>query len=454
MSLDQTEIGAATDDLTETITINDTTAPSPNIAVLPTLTGQCSVTVSGTPTASDGCGGGITINGTTSDPLIYTSQGTFTVNWSYNDGNGNISSQTQTITVDDTIDPTASNPVGITAECVAPAADISLVIDETDNCTASPVVAFVSDSGLVGSNPGVITRTYSITDAAGNSINVTQAITINDTTNPTASNPVGITAECVAPAADISLVIDEADNCTASPVVAFVSDSGLVGSNPGVITRTYSITDAAGNSINVTQAITINDTTNPTASNPVGITAECVAPAADISLVIDEADNCTASPVVAFVSDSGLVGSNPGVITRTYSITDAAGNSINVTQAITINDTTNPTASNPVGITAECVAPAADISLVIDEADNCTASPVVAFVSDSGLVGSNPGVITRTYSITDAAGNSINVTQAITINDTTNPTASNPVGITAECVAPAADISLVIDEADNCTASQ
>ena len=294
---------------------------------------------------------------------------------------------------------------------------------------------------MVGSNPGVITRTYSITDAAGNSINVTQAITINDTTNPTASNPVGITAECVAPAADISLVIDEADNCTASPVVAFVSDSGLVGSNPGVITRTYSITDAAGNSINVTQAITINDTTNPTASNPVGITAECVAPAADISLVIDEADNCTASPTVAFVSDSALVGTNPGIITRTYSITDAAGNSINVTQAITINDTTNPTASNPVGITAECVAPAADISLVIDEADNCTASPVVAFVSDSGLVGSNPGVITRTYSITDAAGNSINVTQAITINDTTNPTASNPVGITAECVAPAADIS-------------
>ena len=46
------------------------------------------------------------------------------------------------------------------------------------------------------------------------------------------------------------------------------------------------------------------------------------------------------------------------------------------------------------------------ISLVVtDEADNCTATPTVAFVSDSALVGTNPGIITRTYSITDAAGN-------------------------------------------------
>ena len=63
-----------------------------------------------------------------------------------------------------------------------------------------------------------------------------------------------------------------------------------------------------------------------------------------------------------------------------------------------------------------------DITVVTDEADNCTATPTVAFVSDSGLVGTNPGIITRTYSITDAAGNSITVTQSITVNDTIDPT--------------------------------
>ncbi|WP_282083916.1 hypothetical protein, partial [Aquimarina aggregata] len=68
-------------------------------------------------------------------------------------------------------------------------------------------------------------------------------------------------------------------------------------------------------------------------------------------------------------------------ITRTYSVTDAAGNSINVTQTITINDTTDPTASNPSPISAQCSAPAPDVTVVTDEADNC-GTATVAFVSD------------------------------------------------------------------------
>ncbi|MBI6118394.1 hypothetical protein I6U49_16905, partial [Salegentibacter sp. F63223] len=60
--------------------------------------------------------------------------------------------------------------------------------------------------------------------------------------------------------------------------------------------------------------------------------------------------------------------------------------------------------------------------MVTDEADNCTANPTVAFVSDVSDGNSNPEIITRTYSVTDDAGNSINVTQEITVNDTTDPT--------------------------------
>ncbi|WP_281991746.1 hypothetical protein, partial [Aquimarina aggregata] len=76
-------------------------------------------------------------------------------------------------------------------------------------------------------------------------------------------------------------------------------------------------------------------------------------------------------------------------------------------------------------------------------ADNC-GTPTVAFVSD---VNTSLGVITRTYSVTDAAGNSINVTQTITINDTTDPTASNPTAINAQCAAPTPDVTVVTDEA-------
>ncbi|HLP65843.1 T9SS type A sorting domain-containing protein, partial [Flavobacterium sp.] len=49
------------------------------------------------PTATDNCAG--TITATTNDPLTYNTQGTYTVTWSYNDGNGNTSTQQQTVIV-------------------------------------------------------------------------------------------------------------------------------------------------------------------------------------------------------------------------------------------------------------------------------------------------------------------------------------------------------------------
>ena len=85
-------------------------------------------------------------------------------------------------------------------------------------------------------------------------------------------------------------------------------------------------------------------------------------------------------------------------------MTDSCDNRILVTQTITIDDITNPTASaTRLPITIECITdlPATDITVVTDEADNC-GTPVVAFVSDASNGASCPEVITRTYSVTDS----------------------------------------------------
>ena len=317
------------------------------------------------------------------------------------------------------------------------------------------MIAFVSDVSNGLTCPETITRSYSVTDACGNTINVLQTITVDDNINPTASNPVPVTVQCIGdvPAADITVVTDEADNCGV-PVVAFVSDVSNGLTCPETITRTYSVTDACGNTINVLQTITVDDNINPTASNPAPVTVQCIGdvPAADITVVTDESDNCGV-PVVAFVSDVSNGLTCPETITRTYSVTDACGNTINVSQTITVDDNINPTASNPVPVTVQCIGdvPAADITVVTDEADNCGV-PVVAFVSDVSNGLTCPETITRSYSVTDACGNTINVLQTITIDDNINPTASNPAPVTVQCIGdvPAADITVVTDESDNC----
>jgi hypothetical protein len=68
--------------------------------------------------------------------------------------------------------------------------------------------------------------------------------------------------------------------------------------------------------------------------------------------------------------------------------------------------------------------PAADITVVDDEADNC-GTPTVTFVGDGtpSLVGCTETTV-RTYKVADACGNFINVTQNLirTVDTPTIPT--------------------------------
>lgn len=93
---------------TISVTIGDTDKPVPNTNPLPTITGDCTTSITTTPTATDICAGIITA--TTSDPLTYSTPGNYTINWVYNDGNGNIENQTQNITITAVPLPTAASP--------------------------------------------------------------------------------------------------------------------------------------------------------------------------------------------------------------------------------------------------------------------------------------------------------------------------------------------------------
>src|SRR5438045_9089036 len=58
----------------QTVVIDDVTPPA--VPVLASVTGECGATVTA-PTTTDTCAG--TITGTTGDPLVYSTQGTFTI---------------------------------------------------------------------------------------------------------------------------------------------------------------------------------------------------------------------------------------------------------------------------------------------------------------------------------------------------------------------------------------
>ncbi|MCG8604446.1 T9SS type A sorting domain-containing protein, partial [bacterium] len=118
------------------VNVIDNTAPVPDVATLPDASGECSVTLTA-PTATDNCAGSITA--TTTDPTTYTTQGSFSVTWTYDDGNGNTSQQTQNVIVDDVTDPV------VTCSATSTGEDEELIIkfSATDNCGVASLTAVI-----------------------------------------------------------------------------------------------------------------------------------------------------------------------------------------------------------------------------------------------------------------------------------------------------------------------
>jgi gliding motility-associated-like protein len=437
-------------DVTQLIIINDTQIPVMNAAP-GALAVQCAGDVPAMTNLgwTDNCDGAGSLAGSdVSDGLSCPE--TITRTWTYTDACGNVSiAVTQTITVDDTTLPTATNPLPQIG--VPPAFDPTQVTDEADNCGV-PTVTNGGDVSDGGNCPEIITRTYVITDACGNSINVIQTFTIGDAIMPTASNPADDYVQCIGdvPAWDVTVVIDEADN-GGVPVVTWESDMSDGLSCPETITRLYRVTDNCGNYIFVSQSIVVLDMTPPSASAPGPASYQCIGdvPIGNPGMLISFSDNCTAVPTVAYIGDVSNGLTCPETILRSWTVTDDCGNSTQVDQLITVQDTQAPVlAAQPADLTVECLGNVPAMTN-LGWTDNCDGAGSIAGVDGALVGGPCGGTITRTWTYTDACGNNATVTQTITVDDTTPPTASNPIGQSG--VPPVFDPTQVTDEADNCS---
>ena len=434
--------------------VEDTTAPVPPTAPAD-LSLQCSdeVPAPGELTATDNCSPDITVTGVDTDNGGSGCPGdalVITRTWTFEDACGNSSSIDQTITViDDTAPVLSGVPGEATVQCDAiPAAANPTA---TDNCDPNPVVS-LNETSAPGScaNEQIITRTWTATDACGNSSMESQTITVIDDTAPVLSGVPGeATVQCDAiPAAANPTATD---NCDPNPVVS-LNETSAPGScaNEQIITRTWTATDACGNSSMESQIITVIDDTAPVLSGVPGeATVQCDAiPAAANPTATD---NCDPNPVVS-LNETSAPGScaNEQIITRTWTATDACGNSSMESQIITVIDDTAPVLSGVPGeATVQCDAiPAAANPTATD---NCDPNPVVS-LNETSAPGScaNEQIITRTWTATDACGNSSMESQIITVIDDTAPVLSGVPGeATVQCDAiPAAANPTATDNCD------
>ncbi|MET3886003.1 HYR domain-containing protein [Niastella sp. OAS944] len=387
----------------QNVVIEDVTPPA--VPVLTNLTDECSVTATA-PTTTDNCSG--TITGTTTDPLTYTTQGTHTIHWSFDDGNGNISTANQNVVIEDVTPPAVPTLANVTGECSATATAPTT----TDNC-AGTITGTTTDP-LTYTTQGTHVIHWSFDDGNGNTSTANQNVVIEDVTPPAVPTLANVTGECSATATAPTTT----DNC--SGTITGTTTDPLTYTTQGTHVIHWSFDDGNGNISNANQNVVINDVTPPAVPTLANVTGECSATATSPTTT----DNCTGT--ITGTTTDPLTYTTQGTHVIHWSFDDGNGNISTANQNVIVDDITPPAVPVLSNITGECSATATAPTTT----DNC-AGTITGTTTDPLTYTSGTHIIH--WSFNDGNGNISTADQNVIINDVTPPATPVLNNITAEC---------------------
>lgn len=428
--------GCVTSGACSSITINfsDSIAPVPDSATLDTLTAECALTVTDFPTATDNCVSAVTA--TTTDSLTYDSAGVYIITWTYSEENGNSSTQTQVVVIEDLTPPV---PDSTSLDTVFGDCDaiVSGVPTATDNCLGS-VTGTTSDP-LTYSAQGTYTITWSFTDSAGNTATQPQTVVIDDLTPPVADS---LALDTVFGQCDAVVLTSPTATDSCSGAISGSTSDPLSYNSQGTYVITWTYADGNGNSTTQDQIVVVDDTIAPVPSSSGldTIYGECSAAVATTPTAVD---NCAGS-MVGVTSDP-LTYTAQGTHTVSWQFDDGNGNVAIQLQVLIVEDTTAPVpdlATLPT-IEGECDAAIAATPTALD---NCTG--VITATTSDPLSYNAQGLYTVTWAYDDGNGNVFTQVQIVNVNDTTSPELTCPDDI-AICN-PTTDQIGLVDSSDNC----
>lgn len=423
ISLMVTDASANSSNCMVMITVEDTTAPEPELVELdPVSIPGCDGIGAGIgfdeddaldeleaylggllpsliPTAEDiVCAG--TLNGTITDSepdFLGGAPGVYEITWTYNDGT-NTSTQTQMVTVENDAPVFMNCPGDITIieddNIGFPCSEPHIWVAPTaDDCQDGMMITGIQSSHAPGANfnVGNTLVTYIATDSDGNSGYCYFTVTVEDNTPPVLNNTNG--GPSYGPFTNCGRIVTWTGSVTASDPCSSPSSRTVVrttipaGRNTtsgsffpsGTTTIVYTATDASGNSTSTELVITVVDPTSPTftscptsttvntsTSNPCTANVLLTTPTATDATLCNgpltytlSVDGGPANPVSGNTSVTGL---GTGVHTFSYVATDGVNMSVPCAFTITVQDVVPPSLTCPTDPPTVTVTPSMDVT--------------------------------------------------------------------------------------------
>jgi hypothetical protein len=437
------QAGRSAPQLTRTVTVTDTMAPS--ITVLPPFAQafECGTGPYTDPgaAASDACAGDLTGAIVTTGQVLPGAAGQYTLSYSVTDPSGNrtTAAQTRTVMVQDTLPPSIALNGAATVGLECGTAYNELGATANDAC-AGDLTGAISTTGTV--DPGTVgsyTRTYSVTDPSGQSAQTSRQVNVSDTLAPTLAlvGPASQLVECGGSYVDAGA--QATDQCAGDLTAAIVRGGTVDPSVLGPYMVTYDVQDPSGHPApRVSRSVTVQDTLVPviTVNGPLSQQHECGSTYTDPGATAN--DQCAGDLTAAIVPTQTGNPNAPGSFSISYSVTDPSGNSVTsaVTRTVMVSDNAAPVLAlnGPATMNVECATAYNELGATANDACFGDLTPDIV---KSGTVNVNqPAQYTVVYNVTDPAGQiAAPVSRTVIVNDTLAPSIAlvGPTDATFEC---------------------
>ena len=307
----------------------------------------------------------------------------------------------------------------------------AVVLTAIDNCSESTDLVVNYTEEFTGQDDDcaseyIITRRWEVSDCAGNSTSHSQVVSVEDTKVPEFVEvlPENATVSCdIIPEA---VVLTATDNCSESTDLVVNYTEEFTGQDDDcaseyIITRRWEVSDCAGNSTSHSQIITVEDTKVPEFVEVLPENATVSCDAIPEAVVLTATDNCSESTDLVVNYTEEFTGQDEGcvseyTITRTWEVSDCAGNSTSHKQIINVEDNEAPELVTDLSnLTVECDSIPEIPTLAFS--DNCSENVTQTnFEEDNTFDGTDSDYeIIRTWTVSDDCGNTANFVQTINV---------------------------------------
>jgi hypothetical protein len=414
------------------VIINDNESPVANCAAPFTVqldaNGMASITVGDIDNGStDNC----VIASTSIDVTDFTCAdvGPNTVTLTVTDVNGNSSTCTTIVTVEDNVPPVANCAAPFTIQLDANGMASITVADiengSTDACGIASTTIDITDFDCSDVGPNTVTLT--VTDVNGNTSTCTTIVTVEDSIPPAIACPADITVNT--DLGNCSAIVNfpmpiASDNCGVATVTQTMGDPSGSMFPVGATTIEFTATDVNGNTNTCSFIITVIDNEAPVAvCQNITIQLDAAGNASIVAADVDggSTDQCGVADISIDVDtfDCSNVGDNNVILT----VTDVNGNVSTCTAIVTVEDVTAPVVACQ-NITVELDPVTGTVTILGTDIDNGStdACGIASYELDIDTFDcSNIGDNTVVLTVTDVNGNTETCTAIVTVEDNTSP---------------------------------